>query len=84
MSDCGVVCDRRAPSRAAHSAQYNDAIKSLVAAGYGTALLPHEATTSLPDRRIVMRPLRAALWRRLGIAHHAGHVERSTQHVLDA
>ncbi|MFK4448224.1 hypothetical protein ABH943_008268 [Caballeronia udeis] len=31
-----------------------------------------------------MRPLRAALWRRLGIAHHAGHVERSTQHVLDA
>jgi hypothetical protein len=24
------------------------------------------------------------LWRRLGIAHRAGHVERSTQHVLDA
>jgi DNA-binding transcriptional LysR family regulator len=63
---------------------YNDAIKSLVAAGYGAALLPHEATTPLPDRRIVMRPLRPALWRRLGIAHRAGHVERSTQHVLDA
>jgi DNA-binding transcriptional LysR family regulator len=63
---------------------YNDAIKSLVAAGYGAALLPHEATTPLPDSRIVMRPLRPALWRRLGIAHRTGHVERSTQHVLDA
>lgn len=62
---------------------YNDAIKSLVAAGYGAALLPHEATTPLPDSRIVMRPLRPALWRRLGIACRAGYLERSTQHVLD-
>ncbi|WP_175772627.1 LysR family transcriptional regulator [Paraburkholderia phenazinium] len=62
---------------------YNDAIKSLVAAGYGAALLPHEATIPLPDTRIAMRPLRPALWRRLGIAHRAGNVERSTQHVLD-
>lgn len=62
---------------------YNDAIKSLVAAGYGAALLPNEATTPVPDNRIVMRPLRPALWRRLGIAHRAGHVERATQHVLD-
>ena len=62
---------------------YNDAIKSLVAAGYGAALLPHEATTPLPDVRVVMRPLRPALWRRLDIAHRAGYVERSTQHVLD-
>jgi len=62
---------------------YNDAIKSLVAAGYGAALLPHEATAPSPDKRIVMRPLRPALWRRLGIAHRAGYVERSTQHVLD-
>jgi DNA-binding transcriptional LysR family regulator len=62
---------------------YNDAIKSLVAAGYGAALLPHEATTPLPDRGVVMRALRPALWRRLGIAHRAGHVERATQHVLD-
>ncbi|NLP82091.1 LysR family transcriptional regulator, partial [Acinetobacter baumannii] len=30
-----------------------------------------------------MLPLRPALWRELGIAHRAGHVERSTQHVLD-
>jgi len=62
---------------------FNDAIKSLVAAGYGAALLPHEASAPAPDPRIVMRPLRPALWRRLGIAHRAGHVERATQHVLD-
>lgn len=62
---------------------FNDAIKSLVAAGYGAALLPHEATTPSPDPRIVMRPLRPTLWRRLGVAHRAGYVERSTQHVLD-
>lgn len=62
---------------------YNDAIKSLVAAGYGAALLPHEAATPNPDRRVVTRPLRPALWRRLGIAHRTGPVERTTQHVLD-
>ena len=62
---------------------YNDAIKSLVAAGYGASLLPLEETAPSPDKRIVMRPLRPALWRRLGIAHRAGYVERSTQHVLD-
>jgi DNA-binding transcriptional LysR family regulator len=62
---------------------YNDAIRSLVAAGYGAALLPHEAATPSHDPRIVMRPLRPALWRRLGIAHRAGRVENSTQHVLD-
>jgi DNA-binding transcriptional LysR family regulator len=62
---------------------YNDAIKSLVAAGYGATLLPHEAAMPLPDTRIVMRPLRPALWCQLGIAHRAAHVERSTQHVLD-
>jgi len=63
---------------------YNDAIKSLVAAGYGAALLPSEGTTLSLDTRLVVRPLRPALWRRLGIAHRAGTIERSTQHVLDA
>lgn len=62
---------------------YNDAIKSLVAAGYGATLLPHEACTPLPDSRIAMRPLEPLLWRQLGIAHRDGGVERSTQHVLD-
>ncbi len=63
---------------------YNDAIKSLVAAGYGAALLPHEATPPHTDARIAMRPVRPAMWRELGIAHAAGALERSTRHVLDA
>ena len=63
---------------------FNDAIKSLVAAGYGATLLPHEAGAPHADERVAMRPLRPALWRELGIAHRAGQVERATQHVLDA
>ncbi|MGI4837036.1 MAG: LysR family transcriptional regulator [Janthinobacterium lividum] len=62
---------------------YNDAIKSLVAAGYGATLLPFEAHSPQPDPRMTMRPLRPALWRELGIAHRAGAVEQSTQYVLD-
>ena len=62
---------------------YNDAIKSLVAAGYGATLLPHEAATPLLDNRIVMRPLKPLLWRQLGIAHRSQEIERPTQHVLD-
>jgi len=62
---------------------YNDAIKSLVAAGYGATLLPHEASTPLPENRIAMRPLQPTLWRELGIAHRGGAVERSTEHVLE-
>lgn len=63
---------------------FNDAIKSLVAAGYGATLLPHEAGAPHADERIAMRPLRPTLWRELGIAHRSGQVERATQHVLDA
>lgn len=62
---------------------YNDAIKSLVAAGYGATLLPHEQGAPLPDPRVQMLPLRPALWRQLGIAHRAENIERPTQHVLD-
>jgi molybdate transport repressor ModE-like protein len=62
---------------------YNDAIKSLVAAGYGAALLPHEATAAQADKRIAMLPLRPKLWRPLGIAHRTGALEPSTAHVLD-
>lgn len=62
---------------------YNDAIKSLVAAGYGAALLPHEATAAQVDKRIAMLPLRPRLWRPLGIAHRTGALEPSTGHVLD-
>ena len=62
---------------------YNDAIKSLVAAGYGATLLPHEASTPLPDARISMRALAPPLWRQLGIVHRAGDSARATAHVLD-
>ncbi|MCS3469129.1 DNA-binding transcriptional LysR family regulator [Pseudomonas sp. JUb42] len=62
---------------------YNDAIKSLVAAGYGATLLPHETLTPLPDSRIAMRPLNPPLWRELGIAHRSGEIERTTRHVLE-
>ncbi len=52
---------------------YNDAIKSLVAAGYGAALLPHEAGAPLPDtRQISVHALRPSLWRTLGLAHRVG------------
>jgi len=62
---------------------YNDAARRLVAAGYGAALLPVEDGAAADrDTATVVRPLRPALWRRLGIAH-AKKVERSTQHVLD-
>ncbi|KIQ06544.1 MULTISPECIES: LysR family transcriptional regulator [Pseudomonas] len=62
---------------------YNDAIKSLVAAGYGATLLPHEASTPQPDPRILMCPITPELWRQLGIAHRGKDLERATQHVLD-
>ncbi|MBX3621740.1 MAG: LysR family transcriptional regulator [Rhizobacter sp.] len=69
--------------RARIELNFNDAIKSLVAAGYGAALLPHEATAPQTDPRIVMLPLRPKLWRPLGIAHRSGAVEPATHHVLD-
>ena len=78
-----MVRRRRPEPARAHPAHYNDAIKSLVAAGYGATLLPHEATAPQPDPRIAMRPLRPALWRPLGIAHRAGDIELATRHVLD-
>ncbi|MGC1331441.1 LysR family transcriptional regulator [Pseudomonas sp.] len=62
---------------------YNDAIKSLVAAGYGATLLPHEADTPLTDARMVMRSLQPPLSRQLGIVHRAGEVEQATRHVLE-
>jgi DNA-binding transcriptional LysR family regulator len=62
---------------------YNDAIRSLVSAGYGAALLPQESDlTSAQGARVTTRPLRPSLWRELGIAHSA-HVDRATQNVLD-
>lgn len=63
---------------------YNDAMKSLVAAGYGAALLPHEAGAPLPDDRISVRPLKPALFRALGIAHRARLEDEATRLTLAA
>ncbi|CAM3709311.1 LysR family transcriptional regulator [Bordetella tumulicola] len=63
---------------------YNDAIKSLVGAGYGATLLPHEDGAPPPDERIVMRPLRPALWRQLGIAYREDTADPATGHMLTA
>ncbi|MBC7213539.1 MAG: LysR family transcriptional regulator substrate-binding protein, partial [Pseudomonas sp.] len=63
---------------------YNDAIKRLVAAGYGATLLPQEGEVHPPSPRITRRPLRPGLWRQLGIACREGALERATGHVLEA
>lgn len=70
--------------RARIELNYNEAIKSLVAAGYGATLLSYETLHTLVDERIAMLPLRPALWRPLGVAHRGGQVEPAVQHVLDA
>jgi DNA-binding transcriptional LysR family regulator len=70
--------------RARIELNYNEAIKSLVAAGYGAALLPQEAATPLGDPRINVLPLRPALWRPLGIAQRVDNVEVATKHVVHA
>lgn len=63
---------------------YNDAMKSLVAAGYGAALLPHEAGAPQPDPRIALRPLKPALSRALGIAHRSRVDDAATEATLAA
>ena len=63
---------------------FNDAIRSLVAAGYGAALLPREAGTASLDERITVAPLSPRLWRPLGLAHRIGRPEPATRHMLDA
>lgn len=62
---------------------YNDAIKSLVGAGYGATLLPLESGTPLSsDSRIAARPLEPALWRELGLAWRESENDLSTEHLL--
>jgi DNA-binding transcriptional LysR family regulator len=61
---------------------YTDAIKRLVAAGYGAALLPQESAVEPQDARIVVRPLRPALSRELGLAYRTAHTDRPTEYVL--
>lgn len=63
---------------------YNEAIKSLVASGYGATLLSYEAAPALIDPRIRILPLSPALWRPLGLAHRAGTIGQPVRLVLDA
>jgi DNA-binding transcriptional LysR family regulator len=63
---------------------FNDAIKSLVAAGYGAALLPREEGAETPDARIVAAPLTPRLWRPLGLAYRSRLPEPATRHMLKA
>jgi DNA-binding transcriptional LysR family regulator len=63
---------------------FNDAIKSLVAAGYGAALLPREEGAAGLDARMVASPLTPRLWRALGLAYRAGHPEPATRYMLEA
>ena len=62
---------------------YNDAIRSLVAAGWGASLLPLEGEAAAADLRIVYRALRPALWRPLGLAWRAGADEGATRQVIE-
>ena len=70
--------------RARIELNFNDAIRSLVAAGYGAALLPREEGTAALDERIAIAPLTPRLWRPLGLAHRAGRPEPATRHMLEA
>ena len=63
---------------------FNDAIRSLVAAGYGAAVLPREEGAAALDPRMVTAPLTPRLWRALGLAYRVGGSEPATRHMLDA
>ena len=69
--------------RARIELNFNDAIRSLVAAGYGATLLPQEADAPVTDPRIAVMPLRPLLWRPLGIAHRQGLPDAPTRTVLE-
>jgi DNA-binding transcriptional LysR family regulator len=67
---------------------YNDAMKSLVAAGYGAALLPVEAdemnrNNSFERQGMTILPLVPKMWRPLGLAYRAGALEPATSTVLN-
>jgi DNA-binding transcriptional LysR family regulator len=63
---------------------YNDAIRSLVAAGWGASLLPQEDDAAAHDPRLAQRPLSPPLWRPLGLAWHARGGEGAVRQVLGA
>lgn len=54
---------------------FNDAVRSLVAAGYGASLLPRDGGPAGADARLATRPLDPPLWRELGLARRDGPVD---------
>lgn len=71
--------------RARIELNYDAAIRSLVAAGYGAALLPLQQTTDAPlNGRMQILPMSPRLVRRLGIAHRPRPtLDGATQSVLE-
>ena len=63
---------------------YNDAIRSLVAAGWGASLLPLEDDAAGRDPRLAFRRLSPALWRPLGLAWHPRADDGAVRRVLQA
>jgi DNA-binding transcriptional LysR family regulator len=78
FSAAGVHCRPRI------ELNYNDAIKTLVAAGYGAALLPKEPDEPARDPRIAVRALSPVLWRQLGLAVSERGAGGPTRFVFDA
>lgn len=70
--------------RARIELNYTEAMKSLVAAGYGAAVLPQEWTGEpATDDRMHLRPLDPPLVRHLGLAHRAPSLlDAATKEVL--
>jgi DNA-binding transcriptional LysR family regulator len=71
--------------RARIELNYDAAIRGLVAAGYGAALLPvYESRDAETDARVKVLPLKPRLVRRLGIAHRAqASLDGSTERVVE-
>lgn len=71
--------------RARIELNYDAAIRSLVAAGYGAALLPvYESRDAETDARLKVLPLKPRLVRRLGIAHRTqASLDGSTERVIE-
>ena len=70
--------------RARIELNYDAAMRSLVAAGYGAAVLPLQpGTDDLKDQRMQILPLSPPLTRRLGIAHRPRpSLDGATESVL--
>jgi DNA-binding transcriptional LysR family regulator len=70
--------------RARIELNYDAAMRSLVGAGYGAALLPLQESTDAQSPRMQVLPLRPKLTRRLAIAHRATtSLDGATRQVIE-